>query len=145
MYGDGSFAKNLSLVYPDLDRAASHCYSSSRDVFKPQDRVVDTHGIFFVHCHCTDPDGLSVKLIVAPLSGSASAHTRPPCRATIRFTLARPIPVPSNSFAECSRWNTLKSLSAYLMSKPAPLSRTNRISCPFSSPALPTSISAGSR
>ena len=42
----------------------------------------------------------SVKKNVAPLSTSASAHTRPPCLATSRWTVARPMPSPSNSSAE---------------------------------------------
>jgi len=52
-----------------------------------------------------------VKKKVAPLSTSPSAHTRPPCRATIRWTVARPIPVPLNSASLCSRWNGTNSFS----------------------------------
>jgi len=52
----------------------------------------------------------SVKKNVAPLSTDDSAQIRPPWRATIRPTVARPIPVPSNSARECRRWNALNSL-----------------------------------
>src|SRR2546429_425263 len=58
---------------------------------------------------------------------------RPPCRVMMRRTVARPMPVPSKSAAECSRWNTPNSLSAYFMSKPAPLSRTMKARPPFAS------------
>ena len=51
------------------------------------------------------------------------AQTRPPCRWMMRCTLARPMPVPSNSSWLCRRWKTPNSLSAYRGSKPAPLSR----------------------
>src|SRR5437667_46658 len=51
----------------------------------------------------------------------------------MRRTVARPTPVPSNSAAECSRWNAPNSLSAYFMSKPAPLSRTMNARSPFPS------------
>ena len=54
-------------------------------------------------------------------------------------------PVPSNSSARCSRWKTPNSLCAYCMSNPTPLSRTNRMARPASSPAQPISIRAGSR
>ena len=40
-----------------------------------------------------------VKRNVAPRPGADSAQTRPSCRWTMRCTMARPIPVPSNSFA----------------------------------------------
>lgn len=36
-----------------------------------------------------------VKKNSAPASGSPSAQQRPPCRSTIRCTMARPTPVPS--------------------------------------------------
>src|SRR2546430_4490313 len=49
----------------------------------------------------------------------------------MRRTVANPTPVPSNSDAECSRWNTPNSLSAYFMSNPAPLSRTMNARVPF--------------
>src|SRR5947208_4875453 len=42
---------------------------------------------------------------------------RPPCRVMMRRTVARPMPVPSKSAAECSRWNTPNSLSAYFRSE----------------------------
>src|SRR5712692_4948123 len=51
----------------------------------------------------------------------------------MRRTVASPMPVPSKSAAECSRWNTPNSLSAYFMSKPAPLSRTMKVLPPFAS------------
>ena len=53
----------------------------------------------------------SATVKVAPRPGSDSAHTLPPCRATTRRTVARPMPVPSNSSRGCSRWNTPNSLS----------------------------------
>src|SRR5204862_431916 len=62
-----------------------------------------------------------VKWNVAPRSGTLSAHTRPPCRCTMRCTRASPTPVPSNSSARCRRPNTWNSLSAYRMSNPTPL------------------------
>ena len=62
------------------------------------------------------------------------AQTRPPCRFTIRWTVARPIPIPGNSFWPCSRWNAPNSLSAYDMSNPAPLSWTKYFVSPDSSP-----------
>ena len=43
------------------------------------------------------------KKTVAPPSGLPSAQTRPPCRCTMRCTMARPTPVPSNSSLRCSR------------------------------------------
>src|SRR5439155_2179258 len=68
--------------------------------------------------------GDRVKWNVAPLPGSPSAQTRPPCLWTMRCTVARPRPYPANSSARCRRWNTPKSLSLSPMSKPTPLSRT---------------------
>src|ERR1700732_4085521 len=41
--------------------------------------------------------------------------------------MARPTPVPSKSSLRCIRWKTPKSLLAYSMSKPAPLSRTKYV------------------
>jgi len=58
------------------------------------------------------------------LIDGALGQMRPPCRVMMRRTVASPTPVPSNSAAECRRWNTPNSLSMYFMSKPAPLSRT---------------------
>src|SRR5690606_25552631 len=58
----------------------------------------------------------SVTTNVAPRSTSPTAEMRPPCRTIVRLTLARPMPVPSNSLDRCSRWNTPKSLSTYRMS-----------------------------
>ena len=43
-----------------------------------------------------------VKKKVAPLPSSPSAQIRPPCRSIMRCTVARPMPVPSNSSA-CRR------------------------------------------
>ena len=43
---------------------------------------------------------------MAPFPGSAVAQTLPPCRTTMRCTIARPTPVPSNSSSRCSRWKT---------------------------------------
>ena len=51
---------------------------------------------------------------------------RPSCREMIRCTVTRPIPVPSNSESRCSRRNGSKSLWAYAISNPAPLSRTQK-------------------
>jgi len=49
---------------------------------------------------------------VAPFPGpSLSALTLPPCRSTMRFTFARPIPVPGKSGSRCSLSNGRKSLS----------------------------------
>src|SRR5882672_10625428 len=48
------------------------------------------------------PSG-SVNWNVAPSFSLPSAHTRPPCRRTIRPTVARPTPLPSNCSMECSR------------------------------------------
>ena len=46
----------------------------------------------------------SVKENVAPWSGPGeSPQTSPSCRRTIRYTVARPTPVPENSRAECRR------------------------------------------
>ena len=56
--------------------------------------------------------GSSVKKNVAPSFTAACAQTRPPCLETIRWTIARPMPVPSNSDSRCNRWNGEKSLSA---------------------------------
>ncbi|TAL39806.1 MAG: DUF89 family protein [Spirochaetes bacterium] len=66
----------------------------------------------------------SVKKKVAPFPGLDSAHTRPPCRQTMRCTMVRPTPVPGNSSWGCSRSKISKSLSASFMSKPIPLSFT---------------------
>jgi hypothetical protein len=44
-----------------------------------------------------------VKKNAAPSFVLLSAHTLPPCRRITRSTIARPIPVPSNSFSEWSR------------------------------------------
>src|SRR5438034_879987 len=54
------------------------------------------------------------------------------------------MPIPGNSFWPCRRWNAPKSLSAYDMSKPAPLSLTKYVLSPDSS-ANPNSILAGVR
>src|SRR5229473_19843 len=55
-----------------------------------------------------DHHGVSpkVKKKVAPSSMAASTQIRPPCRETIRCTVARPIPVPGYSTANClaTRW-----------------------------------------
>ncbi len=64
------------------------------------------------------------KYTVAPRPSTPSAQVRPPCRCTIRRTLARPTPVPSKSLSACSRWNTPNRRSAYCILKPTPLSRT---------------------
>ena len=72
------------------------------------------------------------------------AQTRPPCRFTIRWTVARPIPMPGNSFWPCRRWNAPNSLSAKAMSKPAPLSWTKYLVSP-EPPSMPNSILAGVR
>ena len=53
-----------------------------------------------------------VKPKVAPTPGSPCARTVPPWRSTMRRTLARPMPVPSNSSLRCRRWNTPNSRSA---------------------------------
>ena len=56
--------------------------------------------------------------------GLAFRPDSPAMPAEIRRTVARPIPVPSNSPGEWRRSNTPKSLSTYLGSKPTPLSVT---------------------
>src|SRR5262249_31999245 len=62
----------------------------------------------------------------------------------IRFTSARPTPVPSNSVDECRRWKTPNSFAASRGSKPTPLSRTRYTSrSPSRSPL--TSTTARSR
>src|SRR6202000_551357 len=99
--------------------------------FSVGETVLDTQGGTEVVVHwrlcatlsARSEDG-SVKWKRAPCPGWASAQTRPPCRVTMRRTLARPIPLPGNSEARCRRWNTPNSLPAYCMSKPAPLSLT---------------------
>src|SRR6185312_141056 len=94
-------------------------------VFDEQDRTKVTlvHGRPQTDAPATSVAGKE-KWKCAPWSSSPSAQTRPPCRAMIRCTFAKPIPVPGNSEAPCRRWNTPNSLSAYCMSKPAPLSET---------------------
>src|ERR1700684_3618780 len=84
----------------------------------------------------------SVKKKVAPRSSSASTQTRPPCFLMIRSTVAKPIPLPSNSSAKCRRWNTPNNLSEYFMSKPTPLSFT-KITVSPSFSVCPISITAG--
>ena len=54
----------------------------------------------------------SVKKNVEPRSTAESAHTLPPCLSTMRFTIARPTPVPSKSSARCMRWKTPNSFWA---------------------------------
>lgn len=58
--------------------------------------VVDQQYRFQRHSHplLNQP---RVKKKVAPKPTAASAHTLPPCRWTIRFTEARPMPLPGNS------------------------------------------------
>jgi hypothetical protein len=60
-----------------------------------------------------------------PFTVAAGPHV-PPWRSTIRFTLARPMPVPSKSSAWCRRWNTPNSLPTYFIWKPTPLSCTSQ-------------------
>src|SRR5579883_1224030 len=69
------------------------------------------------------PDGM-VNRNVAPWPTEPSAITVPPCRRTMRWTVASPTPCPGNSSARWSRWNGRNSLCAYAGSNPAPLSRT---------------------
>src|SRR6185436_19564782 len=95
--------------------------------------------------HAWPPAGLSVNRNVAPRPGAASAQMRPPWRARMRCTVARPMPVPSNWSARCSRWKTPKSLPAWAMSKPTPLSRTHTSTLPCASSLEPTSMRAGPR
>src|SRR5262249_52740888 len=54
----------------------------------------------------------SVKNKVAPSSTSACAQMTPPWRWVMRCTVAKPMPVPSNSLAPCSRWKGTNSFSA---------------------------------
>src|SRR6267378_658101 len=106
--------------------------------------VFDQQDLDFLRVrHASDAPG-SVKKNVAPASRWPSAHTRPPWRNTIRWTIARPTPVPSNSSARWRRWNTPNSLPAYRWSNPAPLSFTKyTVSEPFV--LWPTSIRPGVR
>ena len=53
--------------------------------------------------------------------------------------------MPSNSRAGCNRWNTPKSLSAYFMSNPTPLSRTKQTTSPGLPGREPTSIDVTAR
>jgi hypothetical protein len=64
------------------------------------------------------------KKNVAPWPTELSARMRPPCRWIIRCTVASPMPVPGNSSSRWRRWKAPKSLSAYRISNPPPLSRT---------------------
>ena len=64
--------------------------------------------------------------MVAPWSGCPWPQTRPPWRSTIRWTVASPIPVPSNSDTACKHRKATNSWSASLGSKPAPLSLTKK-------------------
>src|SRR6266446_745307 len=104
-------------------------------VFNEQDDVVT------IHVKLPDFKIGRVQRKVAPLSTELSAHTRPPCRSTIRCTVARPMPVPGNFASECRRWNGAKSLPAWAMSNPAPLSRTKYVGTPSRS-ETPHSIMA---
>ena len=82
----------------------------------------------------------------APLSGSASAQTRPPCRVTMRCTLARPMPVPSNSLARAgagTRRTACARTACRSRRRCRARRRRPRSSAP--SPPTPTSIRAGSR
>src|SRR5665647_2282837 len=61
----------------------------------------------------------------------------------ILCTFARPMPVPSNSAELWRRWKTPKSLCAYCMSKPTPLSRTKNTSWAGPPPSPPARIEVG--
>ena len=54
----------------------------------------------------------SVKKNVAPLVHGSLRPDAPPWRCTMRCTVARPMPVPSNSSGRCRRWKAPNSLSA---------------------------------
>src|SRR6185503_16432802 len=68
---------------------------------------------YFVHCSSLVGSGSIVKEKHAPASTPPSAHTRPPCRWTMRCTVASPMPVPGKSLTACRRWNAPNNLSAY--------------------------------
>ena len=75
--------------------------------------VVDEQDDLAASIHVKLPDFSAgrVQRNVAPWSTALSAHTRPPWRSTIRWTVARPIPVPGNLDCRCRRWNGVKSRS----------------------------------
>src|SRR5262249_10522401 len=62
--------------------------------------------------HGVSPDGSSVKVKVAPRPVAPSARMRPPWRWTMRWTMARPMPLPGNSSTRCRRWKAPNSLAA---------------------------------
>ena len=57
----------------------------------------------------------------------------------MRRTVAKPMPLPSNCDGECMRWKGANSLSAWAMSKPAPLSLTQKTGAPSAS-ACPSKL-----
>src|SRR5690606_1870479 len=48
----------------------------------------------------------------APLPGSLAASMRQPCRLTMRWTIASPMPEPWNSSCPCRRWKAPNSFCA---------------------------------
>src|SRR5215813_1677855 len=73
------------------------CPQGDLDVF----RVVLNQQNFHVSVH--DKAFRREKKNVAPPSTLPSAQARPPCRRTIRWTMANPTPVPSKSSFKCRR------------------------------------------
>jgi hypothetical protein len=54
---------------------------------------------------CSAGAGARVKKNVVPVPGLDSNQMRPPCRSTIRRTIASPIPSPA-AWSACTRWKT---------------------------------------
>ena len=76
------------------------------------------------------------------MPGSPVAQALPPWSATTRWTVARPMPVPSNSASLCRRWNGANRRWAYSGSNPAPLSRTKKAVSPPGCACAPNSTRA---
>src|ERR1039457_5091587 len=70
-------------------------------VFHHQNGLVDIHRISL---DCSSPYG-SENRNVAPSWGVPVAEIVPPWRCTMRWTVARPMPMPGNSSCRCRRWN----------------------------------------
>src|SRR5438128_1473781 len=80
------------------------------------------------------PSGNARKNVL-PLPGDDSGQTQPPCWSATIFTMARPTPVPSYSWALCTRSKRPKSFFFWSASKPMPLSciqsiRSVDVCCP---------------
>src|ERR1051326_8666303 len=75
-----------------------------------------------VHEICSTPG--TVNRNVDPFPASDSTQMRPPCRCTIFWQIAKPIPVPEYDDKECSLLKIPKICVAYCGSIPIPLSAT---------------------